>query len=129
MSPYVVQGTGETPGVILDKDAGKFEFTGKSLPEDAKEFYGPILAWFDDYMKVVNPKTVLKMKMDYFNTASSKMLLEVFERIKSMHEAGNNVVIEWHYHDDDEDMYDAGQDYSDMVGVPFEFISHQQAMA
>ena len=129
MSPYVVQGTGETPGVILDKEVGRFEFTGKSLPEDAKEFYGPILAWFDEYTKATNPKTVLKMKMDYFNTASSKMLLEVFERIKVLHEAGSNVVIEWHYHEDDEDMYDAGQDYSDMVGVPFEFISHQQAMA
>lgn len=129
MSPLFLTGTGETPGVTLDKDAETFEFTGKSLPEDAKEFYGPILAWFDSYVEAPNAKTILKMKMDYFNTASSKMLLEVFERIKALQDANHDVVIEWHYHEDDEDMYDAGQDYSDMVGVPFEFISHQQVIA
>lgn len=129
MSPLFLTGTGETPGVTLDKDAGIFDFTGKSLPEDAKEFYGPILSWFDTYLAEPNAKTVLKMKMDYFNTASSKMLLEVFERIKALQDANHDVIIEWHYHEDDEDMYDAGQDYSDMVGVPFEFISHQQVIA
>jgi Domain of unknown function (DUF1987). len=129
MSPLFLTGTGETPGVTLDKDSEIFEFTGKSLPEDAKEFYGPILSWFDAYLEDPRAQTTLKMKMDYFNTASSKMLLEVFERVKTLQDDNLKVVIEWHYHEDDEDMYDAGQDYSDMVGVPFEFISHQQIIA
>ena len=48
MSPLFLTGTGETPGVTLDKDSEIFEFTGKSLPEDAKEFYGPILSCSKD---------------------------------------------------------------------------------
>ena len=63
--------------------------------------------------------------MDYFNTASSKMLLEIFEHFKAMFDAGNKVVIDWYYQEDDEDMQDAGEDYADIVEVPFNFISYQ----
>ena len=63
--------------------------------------------------------------MDYFNTASSKMLLEIFEKFKDMQEAGHKVSIDWYYQEDDEDMQDAGEDYADIVEVPFNFIKYQ----
>lgn len=63
--------------------------------------------------------------MDYFNTASSKMILEIFESLQELFDKGNDVSIEWYYMADDEDMEDAGQDYSDLVKIPFKFISTQ----
>jgi hypothetical protein len=53
------------------------------------------------------------------------MLLEIFEQFKAMHDAGNKVLIDWYYQEDDEDMQDAGEDYADIVEVPFNFISYQ----
>ena len=125
MDVISIKGTPETPEVQLDNGRGVFEISGKSLPEDVKEFYNPLLKWFDEYAKSPNPQTVLKIKMDYFNTASSKMILELFEVVKKIHLAGNPTVIEWYYQEDDEDMQDAGQDYSDLVEMPFKLISYQ----
>lgn len=125
MEVISIKGTQETPEVMLDNSKGIFEISGKSLPEDVKEFYNPILKWFDEYTKNPNPQTILKIKMDYFNTASSKMILELFEVVKKVHSAGHSTVIEWYYQEDDEDMQDAGQDYSDLIEMPFKLISYQ----
>ncbi|MGE0076598.1 MAG: DUF1987 domain-containing protein [Bacteroidales bacterium] len=125
MDTLNIKGTPETPEVILDQVNNIFELSGKSLPEDVKEFYNPILKWMKSYAEAPNSITSLKVKMDYFNTASSKMILELFEVLNDMHEAGSNVTIEWYYQEDDEDMMDAGSDYSDMLEVPFKMISFQ----
>ncbi len=120
-----IKGSHETPEVIFDKDNAIFSITGKSLPEDVKEFYNPLIKWVEEYSESPNPETILKVKMDYFNTASSKMLLEIFEKFKDMLDAGHKVSIDWYYQEDDEDMQDAGEDYADIVEVPFNFIKYQ----
>jgi hypothetical protein len=121
-----IKGSHETPEVIFDKEKGIFSIIGKSLPEDVKEFYSPLIKWIDQYADSPNQETVLKIKMDYFNTASSKMILEIFEKLKTIYDAGNKVTIDWYFHEDDEDMQDAGEDYADIVEVPFNFIKYQQ---
>lgn len=120
-----IKGTQETPEVMFDKQAGVFSISGKSLPEDVKEFYNPLIEWIENYSNEPNPETNLKVKMEYFNTASSKMLLEIFELFKNLHDSGNKVTVDWYYQEDDEDMQDAGEDYADIVELPFNFISYQ----
>ncbi len=125
MDTLNIKGTPETPEVLFDPARNRFELSGKSLPEDVKEFYNPLLKWLKSYADSPNLSTTLKIKMDYFNTASSKMILELFEVLNEMHEAGKSVLIEWYYQEDDEDMQDAGADYADMLEVPFKMISFQ----
>jgi hypothetical protein len=123
MDTLNIKGTAETPNVIFDPANNHFEISGKSLPEDVKEFYNPLLKWFKVYAETPNAATTLKVKMEYFNTASSKMILELFELLNEMHVDGKTVTIEWYYQEDDEDMMDAGNDYADMLEVPFKMIS------
>ncbi len=125
MDVLSIKGTVETPEVNFDPNSGVFNLSGRSLPEDVKDFYNPLIKWIEGYAASPKPTTVLKVKMDYFNTASSKMLLEIFELFKDMQDNGSEVAIEWYYLEDDEDMEDAGQDYSDIVEVPFKFFSYQ----
>lgn len=125
MEALNIQGTAETPTVVFDKEKNLFEISGKSLPEDVKEFYNPIIRWFKAYSESPNEETVLKMKMEYFNTASSKMILELFELLNDLHSSGKRVLVEWYYQEDDEDMMDAGSDYADMLELPFNLFSYQ----
>jgi hypothetical protein len=120
-----IKGTQETPEILFDKAGGIFSISGKSLPEDVKDFYNPVINWIEEYSKSPNPETLLKVKMEYFNTASSKMILEIFELFKALLDAGHPVTIDWYYQEDDEDMQDAGEDYADILEVPFNFISYQ----
>ena len=125
MDTLNIKGTAETPNVIFDPANNLFEISGKSLPEDVKEFYNPLLKWFKGYAEAPNATTTLKVKMDYFNTASSKKILDLFELLNEMHGQRKADPIEWYYQEDDEDMQDAGADYADMLEVPFKMISCQ----
>lgn len=122
MEPLIINKTDDTPAITLDKAAGKFEFSGKSLPEDVTTFYAPVFAWIAAYGEDANPSSKFVFKMTYFNTASSKIILDILMRLEELHEGGNNIEVEWHYEEDDEDMQEAGEEYSEIVEVPFKFI-------
>lgn len=101
-----------TPFVCLDYENTVMKISGISVPENAAEFYKPILDWLDLYSKTPKEKAVFSIFLDYFNTASSKIFLELMKRIKKI----ANHKIEWVCYSDDEDMIEAIQDYKEMMG-------------
>ncbi len=124
METIKLQGTDDTPSVILDKASGIFEFSGRSLPEDVNSFYEPILDWLSDYAEAPNSETSVTFKLVYFNTASSKLILDILLKFEEIGEAGSNVQINWYYPEDDEDMEEAGDEYSDIVEIPIKKIPY-----
>jgi hypothetical protein len=124
MNTIKIMGTDDTPNVILDSDNEVFEISGRSLPEDVTAFYEPIIRWLEEYSSSPNPKTIFTFKLVYFNTASSKLLLDILMKLEQMHEDGKDVLIRWYYPEDDEDMQEAGEEYAEIVDVPFEQVSY-----
>ena len=117
---------GYLPGVILDKESGTFEISGKACPEDPIEFYQPIFDWLDEYSEEPLEVTYFNFKMIYDNTATSKVLMMIMQRLEEISDDGNKVIVRWHFPEDDEDMEEAGEDYSEMVDVEFEMIPYEE---
>ena len=115
-----LKGTEDTPTILLDKKNGIFEISGRSLPEDSAEFYRPVLEWIKGYSSSPNPATEFVFKLEYFNTASSKLILDVLSALEDI----PGMKINWYFHDDDEDMEEAGQEFSELVEIPFEFKTY-----
>jgi len=115
-----LEGAEDTPKIMLDKANGIFEISGRSLPEDSAEFYQPILDWIEAYDSDPNPSTEFIFKLEYFNTASSKLILDVLSALEEIE--GMNIV--WYFHEDDEDMEEAGEEFSELVEIPFEFKTY-----
>ena len=124
MEALIIQGTDDSPKVILDAENKKMEISGRSLPEDVSTFYKPIIEWVNEYSKQPNQLTVLAFKLDYFNTASSKNILNILLKLKDIHETGNEVLVEWHYQEDDDDMLETGIEYARVVKIPFKNIRY-----
>ena len=124
METIKIQGTEDTPKIILDAESELMEISGRSLPEDVSAFYEPVLNWLNEYAENPNKKTIFNFKLTYFNTASSKLLLDILMKLEEMHENGNDILIRWHYPEDDEDMEEAGEEYADIVDVPFEQVRY-----
>lgn len=115
-----LEGTEDTPKILLDKNNGIFEISGRSLPEDSAEFYQPIIDWLDGYAGSPNESSTFVFKLEYFNTASSKLILDVLSKLEDIQSAK----IMWYFHEDDEDMEEAGEEFSELVEVPFEFNTY-----
>lgn len=120
MEKLVLEPGIKTPSVNFEGENGLLEIRGKSIPENSIEFYRPIYEWIDGYVLQPQPKTNVVIGLEYFNTSSSKCLLDVFRKLESLHKSGKSeVTINWLYEDDDEDMMEAGDDYQTIVKVPF----------
>jgi hypothetical protein len=119
-----LKGTLDTPTVVLDPQTHVVKLSGRSLPEDAAAFYRPILDWLDDYALDNKEDTVAIFKLDYFSTASSKMLLSILYKLESMSFSGTKVKVRWYYPEEDDDIEEAGTVYSELVELPFEHLSY-----
>ena len=120
-----IQGTDDTPSVVLDVENEVYQLSGRSLPEDVGAFYDPILDWLDDFAENGPSKMVFGFKLEYFNTASSKLLLDILLKLEEMFENGKEIMVKWYFPEDDEDMEEAGEEYADIVDVPFEQIPYE----
>ena len=76
----------------------------------------------DEYAKAPKEKTVVSIQLEYFNTSSSKCILDVFKKLENLKKGKSDVVINWYYEEDDEDMLEAGEDYESIIKVPFKMI-------
>src|SRR6056297_3313408 len=108
---FYLEATQSTPGIKLDKENSKIEMSGRSLPENVKEFYAPVINWLDEYIKEPNDNTKVVLNFEYFNTASSKMIMDILERIREIKEQGKEINVDWYYIEEDDDMLEAGEDY------------------
>ena len=121
---YEVTGTEETLGVILDQTEGRFEFSGKSLPENANEFFEKIFTWLQTYSNKPNKKTDIVFKVDYFNSSSSRKFVEVLMLLEEAISNGNQVSVKWYSQKNDEMIEDRGKELSEVLDIPFEFLNY-----
>lgn len=122
MNRFEIEGTKMTPSVVLDKVNGVFCIEGSSMPENPIQFYTPIVDWVKEYLKTPNSKTTFEFKIQYFNTSSSKIFLNLFELMESAATSGHEVFIKWYYSNDDEEMKEAGEELLELVSLPYGLI-------
>jgi hypothetical protein len=122
MELITIEGSPKTPNVVMNPETGVVEIKGRSIPENSIEFYKPVVDWLEEYSKSPAPKTVVNIQLEYFNTSSSKCILDVFKKLETIKKNQNDIVINWYYEEDDEDMLEAGEDYESIIKVPFKMI-------
>ena len=119
MEHLYVEGTKMTPNVILDSDKKVYSITGNSRPENPLQFYKPIFEWLTNYLKETEEKMVFEVQLDYFNTSTSKVLLDLFELFEKFAE-NKDIHVIWYYQSDDEEMQEAGEELLDLVELSHE---------
>jgi hypothetical protein len=121
MEHLYIQNTALTPEINFSPEDGLFSIRGKSIPDDAEEFYQPVLEWMEDYSKGSFANIHLTIELEFFNISSSKRILFLMYKLNDLVDKGINVKITWSYKENDDDMFEVGQDYAFMVNIPFEF--------
>lgn len=126
MDKLHIDETAQTPLVRFNAQTGEMALKGRSIPENADEFWIPVLSWFEAFMLNPSDSVVIRLDLEYFNITSSKRILFLLYKLNELVDAGKDVKVEWRYRKSDIDMYEVGQDYAYMVKVPFEFIAYEE---
>ena len=127
MANLVLDGTPKTPVVNFNAEQGMLELKGRSIPENSIEFYKPLLTWIDEYGNSPKPDTKVNIVLEYFNTSSSKCILDFFKKLEALNATGKTkIMVNWHYEEDDEDMLEAGEDYQAIINLPVNMIAIEE---
>lgn len=121
-----LEGSAKTPTVNFDSVKGTLELKGRSIPENSIEFYKPLNDWIDSYSLSPKERTTVDVKLEYFNTSSSKCILDLFKQLEKLNEKNTQVSVNWYFEEDDEDMAEAGEDYQAIINLPFEMIEVEE---
>ena len=117
--------TTDTPAVEFNPDAGVFRIEGESYPENAMEFYRPVIECLSNFVTAGAKGLEVNLKMLYFNSSSSKCLLDIFDILEEYAAASEKQVkVNWYYQEDDEDIKESGEDFAEDLNLEFELIPY-----
>ena len=111
MDHLIIQADEVTPKIHFNPESGILEMHGVAIPEDVREISGPITKWIDKYSKNPKAATELILFFDYLNTAASKMIYQICDRLSDLHGNENcNFKIVWKYYRGDVEMLELGEE-------------------
>jgi hypothetical protein len=120
-----VEGTPRSPEIVFDTEKGYLSFKGHSLPENTGEFYYPILEWVKNYIQDAPMETSVTFDLEYFNSSSFKMLLEMIQILSKLKIREKDLIVTWNYQEGDEDMFDSGKQLEELLDIKFEYICYK----
>jgi hypothetical protein len=126
MDSINIEGTPKTPTVKFDDSTDTLIIRGRSIPENSIDFYKPLIDWLESFSAGNKEGLTLNMELEYFNTSSSKCILDVFKKLENISKQGKTVSVKWHYEEDDEDMLEAGEDYDAIIDIAFEMVKVEE---
>jgi len=118
MEQLIIKETKHTPHILFDAQNNSLIMKGRSLPENASEFYNTIFDWVDKYIDSKPQKTAITFDLDYFNTASAKAIFSILKKFENLHEINKNTAAVWYYDIDDEDLKDVGLEFKSIFKFP-----------
>ena len=110
-----------TPEIIL-LPSGIIKIRGRSIHENVTEFFSPVEDWITGYILEPADVTCVDLNLEYFNSASAKVLIHLLQKITYVSLKHKKFIINWYYEDGDEDIFERGEYFSSVLDVPFNFI-------
>jgi len=118
-----IKATVKTPEIIINSSIGEMQMKGRSLPEDAIDFYQPVFKALEESIEL-NDQMTLVFYVEYLNTSSSSILRSMLEMCNSKKETGKiDLKIIWHFEREDVEMEEMGQHFKQTIkNLPIEFV-------
>jgi len=114
--------TPKTPEITYDETDNIIMVSGRSYPEDLHAFWDPVTSRLQDII-VSNDKIVIKFDLNYHNSGSTRIILNLIKFCESDQASGCDVSMEWQYDPDDEQTEEQGEDYRDICAkIDFKMV-------
>ena len=130
MENLYIESTDFCPKVSFNVKNNTFELIGISRPEDVVAFYDSIIYKIENYVnKLLETKNDLsnlnfnlKFDLSYMNSGSSKYILQILDNFKKLYVKNAKITVDWFYDDVDDQIFEDGEDLSDVIKIPFNLI-------
>ncbi|MHA6480796.1 DUF1987 domain-containing protein [Paenibacillus sp. strain BS8-2] len=124
MKPLYIEATKSTPEVRFDPETGALAISGQSYPENAFQFYEPLMNWVDEYLKGMTRDTVISIELElpYINTSSTKCFMILLEKLDDAFASGQPVEVRWYCDEENEAEQECAEEFKEDLNLPFTIL-------
>lgn len=122
ISDLDIAATASTPGIRSDAAAGLLHMAGDSYPENSFEFFGPVIAWVEEYLGSSDSPLRLMLRLLYLNTSSIRAMMDIFDLLQDAHGKGRTVAVQWFYDGANARVRDLAEEFAEDCSFPFEIL-------
>jgi len=120
MEKWTIDATDRSPLVLLDRESSILKIEGRSYPEEGMDFFDPIILRFKTLQKSENPIKTIHVRLEYYNSATSKALAELFQGLVSIKRAGLEATVIWEYEEEDDGIQEDIDMFIDTFDLKFD---------
>ena len=118
--PLTIESSKHNPSVLLDREKGIFNISGRSIVEDPNKFYMPIYLWLEEYVKDPLPETNFEFDLEYFNSSSARQVMKLIILLEDIQKTENEVKVIWLFEEGDEMSQERGEEIKVVSKLEFE---------
>ncbi len=113
-----------SPEIKFDASSHTLSIVGESYPENTSQFYEPVYKWVDDCIdELGDQEMVLNIELIYFNSSSSKVLMDIFDTLEDASDDGKNIIVNWIYDEENDSALEYGEEFAeDMEELTFNLV-------
>ncbi len=121
MQLYRKDQTKNSPEITLDPE-GFIRIKGRSILENATDFYKPVIEWIEEYVRKPVALTCIDIHLEYFNSATAKVLITLIQRASAVTFRNSKLKVNWYYEEGDEDILERGEYIESVLDIDFNYI-------
>jgi hypothetical protein len=120
MNDLIIAGSVSSPAVRLDADRGSMELSGESYPQNAFDFFAPIIDWAHQFLRERPDPLILELRLSYLNTSSTKCVIDLLDLLENAYRIGRSVRVTWYCDKENDRAREAAEEFREDVTLPFE---------
>ena len=117
--------TTNSPEFLFRPD-GMIKIIGRGLYVNKTEATEQIMNWIDEYISNPAEITYVIIAFEYLNSFSTMIIVSMLRKLSQVILNSGNLVIQWYYEEDDEDILERGEYISLTLDIPITFILTNQ---
>ncbi|WP_127579385.1 DUF1987 domain-containing protein [Paenibacillus koleovorans] len=128
MKELQVAATKSTPHVHFDPGTGLLLIKGQCYPENAYQFFEPLLSWLDEFLDQAEQhvQMSIQLHLPYMNTSSTKCFMILLEKLDESYRTGRGIQLLWYYDADNESELECAEQFREDLSLPFELIPREE---
>ena len=119
MNTWKIEATKQTPEMGYDVTSNVLSMKGECYPENVEQVSKPLFVWLTDYLAQPHSDHLLtvNIELSYFNSSSSKMLLDLFDHLEEAAAQGTQIRVNWIYEADNDSAEEVGEEFKEDLEV------------
>ena len=124
MDNLQIEAKKSSPAIDLNAQTHTLNISGESYPENTANFYAPVFEWVEKYLESIDEEEVtVNIELIYFNSSSSKVIMDLFDLLEEASDDGKNIVVNWIYDEDNDAALEYGEEFAeDIESLTFNLV-------